>query len=106
MDVSTFIERLVAQPGYDDQIVHVEHIPRRGAIHGELERPLVATLQDSLSRHGLLPLYTHQAEAVNKARQGMNVVVSTASASGKSLCYNTAVMESLLTGRSSRALYL
>ena len=106
MDVSTFIERLVAQPGYDDQIVHVEHIPRRRASHGELEQPLSAALQDSLSRHGLLPLYTHQAEAVNKARQGMNVVVSTASASGKSLCYNTAVMESLLTGRSSRALYL
>jgi len=106
MDASAFVEHLVAQPGYSDQIVHVEHMSRRRATHGELERPLVAALQDSLSEHGLLPLYTHQAEAVNKARQGMNMVVSTASASGKSLCYNTAVMESLLTEHSSRALYL
>jgi len=106
MDASAFIEYLVAQPGYDDQIVHVEHMSRRRASYGNLERPLVAALHGSLSGHGLLPLYTHQAEAVNKARQGVNVVVSTASASGKSLCYNTAVMESLLTERSSRALYL
>ena len=106
MDTSAFISHLMAQPTYSGQVVHVEHIPPREARYGELEHPLVAALQDCLNEHGLFPLYTHQAEAVNSVRQGMNVVVSTASASGKSLCYNTAVLEAVLTERRSRALYL
>jgi len=36
----------------------------------------------------------------------MNVMVSTSSASGKSLCYNIAVLEAVLTEPASRALYL
>jgi len=53
-----------------------------------------------------LPLYTHQAEAVNFARQGKNVMVATSSASGKTLCYNVPVMEAVLTEPRSCALYL
>ena len=106
MDTSAFVSHLTAQPAYSDQIVHMEHIPPREASHGELEHPLATALQDCLHGHGLLPLYTHQAEAVDSARQGMNVVVSTASASGKSLCYNIAVLEAVLMEGGSRALYL
>ncbi|MDO8687395.1 MAG: DEAD/DEAH box helicase, partial [Dehalococcoidales bacterium] len=43
---------------------------------------------------------------VNHARQGRNVMVATSSASGKSLCYNIAVLQALLTEPSSHALYL
>ena len=106
MDTSAFINHLMAQPTYSSQVVHVEHILPREASHGELEHTLVPALHDCLDKHNLLPLYTHQAEAVNGARRGLNVVVSTASASGKSLCYNTAVLEAALTERGSRALYL
>jgi len=53
-----------------------------------------------------LPLYTHQAKAVNGVRQGRNVMVSTSSASGKTLCYNIPVTEAMLSERSSRAIYL
>jgi len=45
----------------------------------------------------LLPLYTHQAEAVNHALQGKNVIVVTPSASGKSLCYNIPTLQTILT---------
>jgi len=75
-------------------------------MHGELEHPLDSRLNDCLNAHNLLPLYAHQAEAVNLARQGNNVMVATASASGKTLCYNIPVMEDIMTERSSRALYL
>ncbi len=53
-----------------------------------------------------MPLYTHQAEAVNAARRGDNVMVATSSASGKTLCYNVPVLEAMLTESGSRALYL
>jgi len=106
MDTSGFLQYLTIQPSYRGQIVHIEHIPAREASYAELDKPLVSELQDCLNEHGLLPLYTHQAEAINYARQGRNVMVSTFSASGKTLCYNIPVLESILTERRSRALYL
>ena len=106
MDTSTFLRYLTAQPTYSGQIAHIEHIPAREANCAELDKPLVSGLQDCLNEHGLLPLYTHQAEAINYARQGRNVMVSTSSASGKTLCYNIPVLESILAERGSRALYL
>ena len=53
-----------------------------------------------------MPLYTHQAEAVNQALQGRNVMVATSSASGKTLCYNIPVLETMQSEKSCRAMYL
>src|SRR4030042_912418 len=106
MDTSVFVHALLAQPDYRSQIVHIEHIPRRQARYGELEQPLEESLRHYLEEHKLLPLYTHQAEAINYARRGMNVMVATSSASGKTLCYNIPVMEAVLTEPRSCALYL
>jgi len=106
MDTSAFLHHLSAQTGYSGQIVHVEHIPRRQASCAQLDRPLPSSLQDRLEEHGLLPLYSHQAEAVNRAREGRNVMVATSSASGKTLCYNIPVMEAVATEPRSCALYL
>lgn len=87
-------------------MVHVEHIPPRPAKSARLHRPLADALQDCLTEHGLFPLYTHQAEAINYAREGKNVMVATSSASGKTLCYNAPVMEAISTEPRSCALYL
>jgi len=106
MDTLAFLHHLAAQPTYSGQIVHTEHIPRREAECAGLDQPLAPSLQDCLSEHGLLPFYTHQAEAINYVREGRNVMVSTSSASGKTLCYNAPVMEAILTERGSCALYL
>ena len=106
MNTTAFLHHLTAQPTYRAQIAHIEHIPPRAANYAELDEPLVTSLKDCLNTHGLLPLYTHQAEAVNNTRAGRNVIVSTSSASGKTLCYNIAVMEAILTKRGSCALYL
>ncbi|MFC1915504.1 DEAD/DEAH box helicase [Chloroflexota bacterium] len=106
MDTLAFLQHLKTQPNYADQIVHVEHIPSRQATYAELDKPLNGELHDRLSKHDLLPLYTHQAEAVNKIRQGKNVMVATSSASGKTLCYNIPAAEALLMEPGSRALYL
>ena len=83
MNPSAFLHYLTAQPTYKDQIVHIEHIPPRDANYAELDAPLVPGLQDCLREHGLLPLYTHQAEAVNNVRQGKNVMVSTSRPAAK-----------------------
>jgi len=106
VDTTGFIHHLTAQQTYGDQISHIEHIPLRKAVYGELEHPLVKILESCLDDNGMLPLYTHQAEAVNVVRRGKNVMVATSSASGKTMCYNIPVMEAMVTEKSSRALYL
>ncbi|MBN1367595.1 MAG: DEAD/DEAH box helicase [Dehalococcoidales bacterium] len=106
MDTAAFLRYLKEQPDYQDQIVYTEHILSREATYGDLEKPLPPGLQSCLEDNHLFPLYSHQAAAVNHIRRGENVMVATSSASGKSLCYNTAVMEAIITAPLSRALYL
>ena len=106
MDTAAFLNYLTTRPGYSGQVAHIEHIPARRASYAETDKPLPGRLHDCLSKHGLLPLYTHQAEAIGYAREGKNIMVSTSSASGKTLCYNIPVLEKILTERASRALYL
>ncbi|MEE8618906.1 MAG: DEAD/DEAH box helicase [Dehalococcoidales bacterium] len=106
MDTSAFLGYLTVQPTYSGQIAHIEHIPFRQANYAELDEPLEDNLENCLNEHGLLPLYTHQVEAVNSVRDGKNVMVSTSSASGKTLCYNIPVLEAILTEPRSCVLYL
>jgi DEAD/DEAH box helicase domain-containing protein len=65
-----------------------------------------ARLRQALASRGIHELYTHQAEAVAHALARRNVVVTTPTASGKTLCYNLPVLHSILQDASSRALYL
>ena len=101
-----FVRYLNRQRGYRQQIVHVEHIPARAARYAGLTNGLPAVLQGALRQSGAERLYLHQARAINALRAGEHVMVSTSTASGKTLVYNVPVLESILADRRSRALYL
>ncbi len=60
----------------------------------------------ALSCRGISELYSHQAEALEAGLAGEDVVVVTPTASGKTLCYNLPVLQSLLDDPEARALYL
>ena len=55
---------------------------------------------------GVTALYRHQAEAWEAARRGENVVVTTGTASGKSLAFNLPVLDAIAREPKARALYL
>ena len=65
-----------------------------------------ARLCDVLRQRGVDQLYTHQALAIEHAVAGRHVVVTTPTASGKTLCYNAPVLSTILRDPSARALYL
>ncbi len=70
-------------------------------------RPASTRAWSRRSRAAASPeLYTHQAAAVSHALAGESVVVTTPTASGKTLCYNIPVLNAILTDSSTRALYL
>ncbi|MBE0415082.1 MAG: DEAD/DEAH box helicase [Dehalococcoidia bacterium] len=106
MDTLAFLDHLKAHPSYKNQIAHIEQVPRREPSYGELEEPLHPALHSCLEASHLLPLYRHQAQAVNAARSGKNIFVVTPAASGKTLCYNVPVLDRALKEKGSRALYV
>lgn len=55
---------------------------------------------------GVERLYSHQREACERVQAGENVVVATATASGKSLCYKIPAFENALRRPGNRALFL
>ncbi len=101
-----FLAGLKADPAYCNQIVHVEHLAARRPAYAKLARPLVRPLKDGLAKRGVDRFYLHQAQAIDLARDGHDVVVATGTASGKTLCYNVPVLESIMTKARARALYL
>ena len=106
MDVHDFLTYLQYVPWYKDQLAHRESIPPRPAEFGDLDAPLDPRLEQALAGQGIARLYSHQAEAVNHVRRGENVIVATPAASGKSLCYQLPVVETLMGDRSACALYV
>src|SRR5918997_420957 len=63
-------------------------------------------LASALSKMGVEDLYSHQREAYERVRAGENVIVATATASGKSLCFKIPAFENALMRAASRALLL
>ncbi|WP_228062079.1 DEAD/DEAH box helicase, partial [Coleofasciculus sp. LEGE 07081] len=63
-------------------------------------------LKRSLQQVGITGLYGHQVEALLQLRSGRDLSLATPTASGKTLCYNLAVLESCLNQPRNCALYI
>ena len=103
--IDDFIKSIKRMPSYKKQIVHIEKIPSQEANYGELEKPLPENIRTCLLNRRI-KFYSHQAEVINKARQGKNVVIATPTASGKTLAFNIPVLEALTNNSKATALYL
>jgi DEAD/DEAH box helicase domain-containing protein len=76
--------------------------PRLEPLPDDLD-PRVAS---ALVANGVTALYRHQAEAWEAAQRSENVVVTTGTASGKSLAFNLPVLDAIAREPKTRALYL
>ncbi|MFQ5381729.1 MAG: DEAD/DEAH box helicase [Dehalococcoidia bacterium] len=97
---------IVAQLEARPTDTHVRRIEARPAESTpwpeELDEGLVALFR----ARGIERPYSHQAASIERALRRENVVVVTPTASGKTLCYNAPVLNTILRDPSSRALYL
>ncbi|MGG3562556.1 DEAD/DEAH box helicase [Neobacillus rhizosphaerae] len=87
-------------------IVTWHTIPEKPAQSVSLPDELHPVLIQSLKTKGIEQLYTHQKSAYEKTIAGKSIVAVTPTASGKTLCYNLPVLQSILKNPNSRALYL
>lgn len=100
------IERIKQGDEYADQLVFAEKYPPRAARYATVDPPVAEPLASNLRALGIGRLYSHQAEAVRRVRAGENIVLATDTASGKSLCYNIPVLETIIADPDARALYI
>ena len=82
------------------------HISSKSGIYEEFPEWVEDKLVGILKEKGISKLYSHQGFALEFIRNKKNVVVVTPTASGKTLCYNLPVLDSILKDENSRALYL
>ncbi|CAN5524958.1 hypothetical protein BH10CHL1_BH10CHL1_42720 [soil metagenome] len=102
-DVLTTLRR---DPQFMANVMTWHTLPAQAACYAPLPDVLHPALRTVLERRGMGQLYSHQARAIELALNGHNLAVVTPTASGKTLCYNLPVLQSLLTDPGARALYL
>src|ERR1700676_4035478 len=91
----------------DSPVRAIRHQPAKDGEFVEFPELLALSLRQALQEgRGIAKLYSHQAEALAHAEGGRNVVVVTPTASGKTLCYNLPVLNTLIADPNARAMYL
>jgi len=104
--IGEYVRSLKASPILGRQVVFHKEIAATEACFNSLARPWSDEMQVLLEGSGISRLYSHQVSAIDLVRSGRHVVVSTPTASGKTLVYNLPVIEQILEDPLSRDLYL
>ena len=94
---------LFRQGGHEQVVARANEAARAGRA-ADLPDEVPAALREALLAAGIEQLYGHQRAAYDLLRAGHDVVVSTGTASGKSLCYQLAVLDDFARDPQSRAL--
>jgi DEAD/DEAH box helicase domain-containing protein len=106
MNVAQIIDRLRSDSDFTRHLTAWRTVPAQPARYAGFPEALNPKLVQGLQRRGIQNLYTHQQEAVEAALAGENVCVVTPTASGKTLCYNVPVLNTLMQEHEARALYI
>ncbi|MBV8562463.1 MAG: DEAD/DEAH box helicase [Actinobacteria bacterium] len=89
-----------------EELAHLTTEPAREPQLAPIPEVLDPRVRAALAAVGIESLYAHQAEAYELARAGRDVIVTTGTASGKTLAFNLPVLETLAGDRHARAIYL
>ena len=89
---------------YRENIAHIETIPAKKASFkkvDDLNENIVSYLGSKNVK-----LYEHQAETYDAIKNGENVIITTPTASGKTLAFNLPIMETMIEDGDATALYI
>jgi DEAD/DEAH box helicase domain-containing protein len=90
----------------NNSITFLKKIPSTEGSFNDFPPEIHPDLVNALKKKGIAKLYSHQSIALEAIKSKKNTVVVTPTASGKTLCYNLPVLDSILKDASSRALYI
>lgn len=104
--LADFVRSLLASERFGRQVTHHRVVEPTGAIYGEPQKKMNTAIKSVFERAGIAKLYSHQALATDLVRAGRDVVISTSTASGKSLAYNLPVVDRFLYDPDATSLFL
>lgn len=96
------VDDMVAELASDPRCVHVHRQDPRVARHSDLIPAPPSPIGEAIPQTGL---WSHQVEAIERIREGESVAISTGTASGKSMCFQIPIAESVLGGRSALGIF-
>lgn len=97
---------LAGTPSGESPLRHVAELPPRPGRPTGWPEWAAANVVRAFVERGIAVPWSHQLEAAELAHDGRHVVVSTGTASGKSLAYQLPVLNALATDPRARVLYL
>ena len=89
-----------------EELAHLDSEEARDARTAPLPDELHPRVREALAAQGVDQLYAHQADAWQAAARGEHLIVTTGTASGKTLAFNLPVLDALAREPKRRALYL
>lgn len=89
-----------------DLITYTKEYPAREAIYSDFPEDMLPELSAYLKKQGISGLYCHQAEMFEKAQEGKNLVITTSTASGKTLSFLLPVLQEILKDPLARAVFI
>jgi DEAD/DEAH box helicase domain-containing protein len=90
----------------DGPLRHLVHLPPRAGCTVAWPAWVPSTVRDAFAARGIARPWSHQAQAAELVHAGGDVVVSTGTASGKSLAYQLPVLAAFAADPRATALYL
>jgi len=104
--LGSLIEEVHRDSRLGGQLRYAVNLPGSEARYGELDPPLPEPIARALGRWGVPRLWTHQTEGIAAVRRGENVLVTTPTASGKSLVFQVPPLEEAIRGGPGHGLFL
>jgi DEAD/DEAH box helicase domain-containing protein len=89
-----------------EEVAHAAEEAAREAVAEPFPDDLDPRVQSALVGQGITSLYRHQAEAWESAARGEHLIVTTGTASGKTLAFNLPVLDAIARDPKTRVLYL
>ncbi|HTM85322.1 MAG TPA: DEAD/DEAH box helicase, partial [Mycobacterium sp.] len=97
---------LAGTPTAEQPLRHVAELPARRGRPGAWPSWVPPEVVRAVTERGIAAPWSHQVSAADLAHQGRHVVLSTGTASGKSLAYQLPILSALVTDPRARTLYL
>jgi len=104
--IERVVDQLAARDRNEELLTALHHFPAQEAKWAAMPEWVRPELAAAYGDKGVQRLYSHQARAIAAVHERHNTVIVTPTASGKTLCYNLPVINSILEDPDVRALYL
>ncbi len=89
---------------HSERVTHVEHVPARHAVIEPWPAWVDPEVRAMYASEGITELWGHQGEALGHIHAGRHTVISTGTASGKSLAFQVPALTTLAYGRAGSGL--